>query len=337
MEKIKVNAQFLSLNYKSFEGWGRHRELIESQLQFMNESPYKLVLANPYKIDLKPGEKVIYMSTFEADKLPDEFIGPANKAVAIIVPDIWVKNVFINSGVTVPIYIIPEGVTDNTVWHPEPKPFTFLHFDATSYANRKGGDMVLDAFISVFGNMQDKVKLIMKGRNHHVASPKKYNNVEYIFEDYNQAQMDDLWKKTNCFVFPSRGEGFGLPPLEAMAHGIPTIVTRGSAMETFSYYAIPLNVIGKITATYDGYTNFGKWDKPDSLKLRELMLMVYQNYEKEKRNAEFNSSIIWQDYNFSNIAPKLAELINAIISEDSKSSISSEIINSTTSSEVIIK
>jgi hypothetical protein len=322
VEKNKVNAQFLTLNYKPYEGWGRHQQLIQEHIDFLPDSSYKLVLSNPYDIPKKPTDKIIFMSTFEADRLPQQFIGPANEATAIIVPDTWVKEVFINSGVRVPVYVMPEGITDNTVWHPDQPPFTFLHFDFTSEHDRKGGKLVLSTFISLFGNMQNKAKLIIKGRDHHVVLPQRYPNVEYIFQNYTQSQMDDLWQRTHCFVFPSKGEGFGLPPLEAMGHGIPTIVTSGSAMKTFSYYGIPLGVTKKIPAQYEHYTGYGKWDMPDVKELGYLMQFVYDNYSKEKTNAEFNSHIIWQNYNFANIAPKLAELINAIVEEDGKTRVS---------------
>ena len=41
-----------------------------------------------------------------------------------------------------------------------------------------------------------------------------------------------LMKRAGVFVFPSRYEGFGLPPLEAMRLGVPTIIsTEGSLPE----------------------------------------------------------------------------------------------------------
>jgi glycosyltransferase involved in cell wall biosynthesis len=39
-----------------------------------------------------------------------------------------------------------------------------------------------------------------------------------------------LMRRASVFVFPSRYEGFGLPPLEAMRLGVPTIVSTGGAM-----------------------------------------------------------------------------------------------------------
>jgi glycosyltransferase involved in cell wall biosynthesis len=39
-----------------------------------------------------------------------------------------------------------------------------------------------------------------------------------------------LYRGADCFVFPSRGEGFGLPPLEAMACGTPVVASRAASI-----------------------------------------------------------------------------------------------------------
>jgi glycosyltransferase involved in cell wall biosynthesis len=39
-----------------------------------------------------------------------------------------------------------------------------------------------------------------------------------------------LMRRARVFVFPSRYEGFGLPPLEAMRLGVPTVVSTGGAL-----------------------------------------------------------------------------------------------------------
>ena len=39
-----------------------------------------------------------------------------------------------------------------------------------------------------------------------------------------------LYEQALCFVFPSFYEGFGLPPLEAMAHGTPVIASNRASL-----------------------------------------------------------------------------------------------------------
>ncbi|TSC66598.1 MAG: Glycosyl transferase, group 1 [Candidatus Berkelbacteria bacterium Gr01-1014_85] len=43
-------------------------------------------------------------------------------------------------------------------------------------------------------------------------------------------QLSQLYSEALAFVFPSHAEGFGLPPLEAMAHHTPVLANRASTM-----------------------------------------------------------------------------------------------------------
>ena len=56
-----------------------------------------------------------------------------------------------------------------------------------------------------------------------------------------------MYKGACCFVFPSLYEGFGLPPLEAMALGCPTIVSNVSSLPEVcgdaALYVDPYDVI----------------------------------------------------------------------------------------------
>ena len=55
-------------------------------------------------------------------------------------------------------------------------------------------------------------------------------------------QLRTLYGSARCFVFPSRAEGFGFPPLEAMALGVPTAVARTGSLP---------EVTGGAAATFD--------------------------------------------------------------------------------------
>jgi glycosyltransferase involved in cell wall biosynthesis len=55
---------------------------------------------------------------------------------------------------------------------------------------------------------------------------KKAKYVGYVTD----SELKSLYKHAACFIFPSFYEGFGLPPIEAMACGCPVIVSEAAAI-----------------------------------------------------------------------------------------------------------
>ncbi|RYY08371.1 MAG: glycosyltransferase family 1 protein [Sphingobacteriaceae bacterium] len=74
------------------------------------------------------------------------------------------------------------------------------------------------------------------------------NNInEVIFTGYvNDEELAELYSFARCFIYPSLYEGFGVPPLEAMACGCSTIVSNGSSLPEVcgdaSLYIDPLSI-----------------------------------------------------------------------------------------------
>ncbi len=51
-----------------------------------------------------------------------------------------------------------------------------------------------------------------------------------ILGHLSREQLDGLYARARIFAFPSLDEGFGIPVLEAMAHGVPVVTSNCSAM-----------------------------------------------------------------------------------------------------------
>lgn len=63
------------------------------------------------------------------------------------------------------------------------------------------------------------------------ALPEAIRERIYVLGRLSDADLAAAYRGAQLFVFPSHWEGFGLPVLEAMAYGTPTVTSRGTCME----------------------------------------------------------------------------------------------------------
>ncbi|MEZ0328501.1 MAG: glycosyltransferase family 1 protein [Dissulfuribacterales bacterium] len=129
-------------------------------------------------------------------------------------------------------------------------PESFILF-VGSVEPRKNLKNVLNAYISLPDSIKRDVKFLIAGfsgwRNTDImhmlqANSKDIRYLGYIPEDH----LACLYSMAKVFVYPSFYEGFGLPPLEAMACGAPVIVSNTSSMPEVcgnaAVYITPKNV-----------------------------------------------------------------------------------------------
>lgn len=234
------------------------------------------------------GQIPIMSTMWESSRLPEQFREGLHNFETIIVPS--QQNLELFSTYHDNVHLVPLGV-DPRRWHfvERQTPTTEFRFLIGGSGPRKGTDLARKAFRLAFPDldrMQPRPKLIMK-------SPKGEEvfggaGIEVIGGRLTDEDEVALYESAHCYVQPSRGEGFGLQPLQAMAQGIPTILTGAHGHAGFADLGIPLDYTMEKSA-YFIYGDAGDWWEPDLDQLVDAMRSVYLNYTAACVHA-FNSA-----------------------------------------------
>lgn len=231
----------------------------------------QVTIRHAYPPDWSPVEqgKWVHIQPWEFGHLPVDWIAPLRDRVdEIWAPSNYVRDVFIKSGVPGDkIHVIPWGVDDRYFHGDAPprflnttKSFKFLYVGGT--IARKGFDQLLEAYLREF-TAEDDVCLVVKDVGH--ATVYRYGNfreqifaaqhdpiapeILYIDDDYTPGQLASLYAACDCLVAPYRGEGFGLPIIEAMACGTAVIVPEGGPTDDFVDDAVGCRIPGSFVET----------------------------------------------------------------------------------------
>lgn len=224
------------------------------------------------------------ITMFESTALPAGWAPALERCAAVVVPSPWLVEVFRAAGVTRPIHVVPLGVSPAYRFVPRPaarRPFRFLMIGGGGL--RKGWDVAVRAFDAAFGE-DPAYRLVIKLRagrrlNARILHPQ----VEILAADLDEAGMRDLYGSVDAFVSPSRGEGFGLPPREAAATGLPVIATAwGGTADQIDEWGIPL--ASSLTVAWPHHRDHprcGQWAEPDVEHLAALMRHVAEAASRE--------------------------------------------------------
>ena len=192
------------------------------------------------------GHPRIGYTVFEFTRLTSDWLSGLRSVDQVWTTSHWGKGVLERNGIDgCRVRVVPEGV-DPLVFYQQPRrprsgPFRFL--TVGKWEVRKGQAELLQAWANAFGN-QDDVELVMMCDNPFVPgfSPEAeihrlgfgaLANIHCMKPLKTDHDMAACYGDADCFVLPTRAEGWGLPIMEAMACGLPVITTRYSAMTDY--------------------------------------------------------------------------------------------------------
>lgn len=281
-----------------------------------------IVEATPFDFDTNESEIKIANTMCESSRIGRPWVEKCNTMNYIIVPNEWNKKVFEESGVIVPIFVIPHGV-DTDFWIKQPvgalknketKPFTF---GIVGYLNeRKGVFDVIRAFASEF-SPEENVRLILKSSNPGFGYYSQFSDprISTISSNYSQNDLRKLYSDFDCFVFPSKAEGIGYPPREAIAMGIPTIIGNYSGLADIAddRYCFPIDPVGfREGVNPQSIEQPGAWADYDIADIMYWMRYIFENREAAQKIADEGAKFTRDNFNWDVCAKKMLHLLEEI-------------------------
>jgi len=198
--------------------------------------------------DLKDGGAYIHVPNLrDRFYLRLDYYGIRQAAHVIAVSELTKRDLVAHLGIPPErITVVHHGV-DTSVFRPgqgpRPFPFPYVLFVGSEHP-RKNLSTLLSAFASLKARgFLAELKLVKVGRAGGRESDFRQTTMqaiernglqqEVVIRDFvPQDELVALYQHAECLLFPSRYEGFGWPPLEAMACGTPVIAsTAGSVPE----------------------------------------------------------------------------------------------------------
>lgn len=337
---INVIGQLVTYSQESAD-FGSIGKLINQLCENQGKYRIKILHTTPDQFPRYMEKGVYHIAHFfwETDRVPAEFAEGLN-----LVDEIWTgskanQEAMKAAGVIKPIKIYPQAMETIRDW---PKPYVvpdfdgYLFYSIFEWIDRKNPAALLNAFWEEFDGQQG-VGLLIKTyfRNFNLANRRMIKNQIQLMKDKSKAkdpppvflyhdlmdrhQIMRLHKTGDCFVSAHRGEGWGVPQVEAALAGRPVISTGyGGVHEYFTngenalllpYEMVKLRGMSHSQRWYDSQQN---WADVNPEALRGAMRFVYTHQDRAVTIAEAGREFVLDRFNLERVGKEMAGRLRQI-------------------------
>lgn len=289
--------------------------------------------------------KNIGLFHLETDRITPNWVRQCN-----LMDEIWVsckhnKQSCLDSGVTVPIYVVPIPADTSKYERSYPKlefrrliPDDFVFYTVGEFNKRKNLEAIVRAFHNAF-RPEEPVQLLIKTsipglsgqetikqlqefcnaiKSHMGLYPKvdDYKKELCITDHLSQDNLCSLHISSDCFVSASYGEAWCLPAVDALGFGRQVIVPKNTAfLDYFSRlnsYRVGCQKEPCFAATNsvnEIYSSRYNWYNPSIVQISEKMRFVYDNRD-ERDGLEHLIAETPYKFNYEKVGNLMKEILH---------------------------
>ncbi len=339
---VKVGGELLSYQSEKAD-YGKLGPLMHDVAGKKVDYKIKILHTTPDEFERlhERGKYHVGFMYWETDKIPQTFAEGLNT-----VDEVWTGcqanfDAIRKAGVSKPIKIIPQPMFTDVDW-PEPYEIVdfegFLFYSVFEWTDRKNPTALIKAFLNEFKGSKGSVGLVIKTYFKNFAYTNKKmirNKVELIRQELgvdkedvpiflyldlmDRKQILRLHKTGDCFVSTHRGEGWGLPQVEAMLAGNPIISTKYSGVHEYlkdgeTAYLIDYEMtrLRGMLHSQRFYAEDQQWADVKLEDVQKALRKAYDNQKEAKNIGRRGQQFVEERFNIKRVGNEMADRLKEI-------------------------
>jgi len=322
----------------------RVEHIDELAFPFIQILSHPLILIQPFFYPFQKFERklartltkirgLIGVDVADSDHITEYAVRLTDNATALIVPSVFARLAYVNSGVKRPVHVLSHGVDREWIEAPKQPPTTFTHLAHLKRERnlkliicwilhspyRKGLDLLLRFYKRLLREYNNVLLVVKSGMGvgyfpetiEKVSGTLEYHLDGFVMKKWlTEQEKMQLFDLCDLYFLASRGGGFEHPPLEALARGEVVLGAKGGAWEDWmpEWALIPSRRSGQVLPNNPIHDGCGV--EIDIDKAVDKTLEIFNNPDEYKAKIqEHITHVIKEKFLWEKIGLQLRDIV----------------------------